>query len=347
MRADVSWSGKLLSRPLALLAMAALCVAGSCAVLYDGNIDVLPPLHLTIVVHNEEDTGASGGAKLLIPDYNGDQSLLRHFTEAMRAFAGMAASHGARINFGSDWTFSEGVARFDPSFYTDLEAMGHEVDAHAHESHRLYEEVRGEIADAGGSPTSVASGLNEDEIQERLAYFDRLGGSFRILWGVALPGHGAGECTAAFVWRPARGDWTVHDPEGDYIYIGHGELVNGLGAIRRAVAARRGDRVNTCAVFVSVREFKAAEGAPGINDARWTAPTDSAFYWENRVAWWDHFLGEIDEMVAAGDVVYASLTEVAAAFEAREDELVFGASAVPRSDAPLRTRNLRAGYPLE
>ena len=44
----------------------------------------------------------------------------------------MAQSHGVKINFGSDWTFSNGVENFDPTFYSDMEAMGHEIDAHAH-----------------------------------------------------------------------------------------------------------------------------------------------------------------------------------------------------------------------
>ena len=57
-------------------------------------------------------------------------------------------------------------------FYRDIEAMGHEIDAHAHESFVLYHEVHEEIVAAGGQPTRVASWLNEEEIQDWLAYFD-------------------------------------------------------------------------------------------------------------------------------------------------------------------------------
>ena len=328
---------------LGAIALGALAAVAACCWV-DGEAP-RDPLYLSIVVHSEEDTGANGTPKPFIPDYDGDRSLLRHFAAAMRAFATMVASHGAAINFGSDWSFSRGVALHDPGFYRDLEAMGHEVDAHAHESHVPYHEVRAEILRAGGHPTAVVSGLNEQEIQASLASFDQRPGEFQILWGVALPGHGVGECTAGWVWRPSRDDWTTHDADGGYIYVGHGELVNSVGEIRRAVAERVPGQLNTYAVFVAVREFKAAAGTAGIHDAQWTAPLSSMQYWENLIAWWDRFLEAVDELVVAGDVVYASLTDIAATFEATEGTLVFASGEVPRSDAPLRARNLRAGYP--
>ena len=305
-----------------------------------------PPLYLTIVVHNEEDTSRGVVPKASIPDYDGSAETMRHFAFAMRAFAEMAADHGAKINFGSDWTFSRGVARYEPTFYADLEALGHEIDAHAHESSVLYHDVRQEIVAAGGHPTHVASGIDETKIQDQLSYFDTLCPEFEILWGVALPGHGGGECTAAWAWRPSRDDWTTHDPDGRYIYIGHGELVNGIQAIRQAVANRDPDRMNTIAVFVSPREFKAAPGTAGLDDA-WTAPTDSSSFWRNRIAWWDAFLAQIEPLVAAGVVEYATLTEIAEIFTDREDALRFDWSEVPRSTATMRQRNILAGYPLD
>jgi hypothetical protein len=309
--------------------------------------DDLPPLYLTIIIHNEEDMSRSATPKAQIPDYDGDEALMRHFARAMRAFAEMAHAHGAVINFGSDWTFSRGVALYEPGFYDDIEAMGHEVDAHAHESSILYHEVREEISLAGGRPTHVASGMNEQDIQDQLDYFDEYYPEFLILWGVALPGHVAGECTATWVWRPSRNDWTRHDPNGRYIYIGNGELVNSREAIRSAIADRLPDRVNTYAVFVSPREFKAAVGTPGIGDEQWTAPTDSVHFWENRIQMWDDLLTEIDLFVQAGHVQYASLTEIAEIFVAQEDLLSFDFEEIPRSDASMRTRNARSGYPLD
>jgi hypothetical protein len=302
-----------------------------------------PPLYLTVIVHNEEDVGKGIKPKANIPDYDGDEAVMSHFGAAMREFGTVVQKHGARINFGSDWTFSRGVARFDPTFYTDLEAMGHEIDAHAHESHILYHEVREEIVAAGGQPTRVASGLNEEEIQERMAYFDTLYPEFQILWGVSLPGHPAGECIAPWVWRPSRANWLVHDPDGAYIYVGHGELVNSIDEIQKAVDGRSPKRINSYAVFAAPRDFKAAAGTPGMAE-QWTAKPEAYDYWENRLEWWDDFLTGIDVLVGQGDVQYASLTEVADAFARFEDRLSFDFGEPPRSDAPLVRRNIQAGY---
>jgi len=329
------------------MALSIVIVAASVwLALGEGDSADLAPLYLTIVVHNEEDVSRGVAPKASIPDYNGSPELMSHFADAMRAFAAMAADHRARINFGSDWTFSEGVRLYEPTFYIDLEALGHEVDAHAHQSSVLYREVREAVAAAGGNPTRVASGMEEATIQDQLEYFDHRAPEFEILWGVSLPGHGAGECTATWVWRPSRADWTLHDPDGRYVYVGHGELVNSLDAIRQAVDGRHPDRINTCAVFVSPREFKAAVGTEGIPD-RWAAPTDSIHYWEQRIAWWDDFLSQIDVLVERGEVAYASLTEVVDVFRTEEHRLVFDWTEVPRSDAPMARRNRLAGYPLD
>ena len=331
----------LVSAGLALTGAAVLCGT----TLADTGED-LPPLYLTIVVHNEEDTSRGAIPKANIPDYDGNEALMHHFAEAMRTFARMAVGHGARINFGSDWTFSRGAARYERTFYADLEALGHEIDAHAHQSHVLYHEVREEIVLAGGLPTHVASGLNEEEIQEQLDYLDTYFPEFQILWGVSLPGHGAGECVATWAWQPSRTGWTKHDPDGRYLYIGHGELVNSIAAIRQAVENRRSDRINTCAVFVSPREFKAAEGQADI-DSQWTVPTDSIHFWENKLAWWDGFLSQIDVLVEAGVVQYASFTEIAAIFVEEQELLNFDFGEVPRSDASMLVRNVKSGYPLD
>ena len=304
------------------------------------------PLYLTIIIHNEEDRSRGVLPKANIPDYDGDPALMAHFADAMRAFAQMAADHGAFINFGSDWTFSRGVALHEPDFYADLESLGHEIDAHAHESSVLYKDVREAIVLAAGHPTAVASGMNEETIHAQLAYFAHRAPEFEILWGIALPGHVAGECVAPWVWRPSFADWTVHDPNGEYIYIGHGDLLNSLDAIEAAIENRDPNRINTYAVFASPREFKAAAGAPGIA-AQWTAPTDSDAFWRSRIGWWDEFLSQIDVWVAEGLVEYASLTEIAAIFEEAEPDLVFEWEDVPRSDLPMFVRSRKSGYPLD
>jgi hypothetical protein len=303
----------------------------------------LPPLYITIIIHNEEDMQEGTQPKDQIPDYDGDETLMLHFTKAMRAFATMAHEHGAKINFGSDWTFSKGVASFDPAFYTDLESIGHEIDAHAHESFVLYHDVRDFIQQAGGHPTHVASGMNEQSIQRQMEYFDTYYPEFQILWGVSLPGHGAGECIATWVWRPSRTAWTAHDPEGKYIYIGHGELMNSLDLIQEAVDNRSRDRVNTYAVFATPRDFKASYGSEGI-DPNWMTKPESYDYWENRLQWWDDFLSQVDVWVERGEVEYATLTEIAGYFQAVESRLIFDFDDCPRSVESMTDRTRQAGY---
>jgi len=303
----------------------------------------LPPLYLTIVVHNEEDMQEGTQPKEHIPDYDGDEALMFHFSKSMRAFAEMASQHGAKINFGSDWTFSKGVEKFDPAFYLDLEGMGHEIDAHAHESFILYHEVRQFISDAGGHPTHVASGMNERSIQQQLAYFDPYYPEFQILWGVSLPGHTAGECIASWIWRPSRTDWTVHDPEGRYIYIGHGELMNSLDLIQEAIDNRNPNRMNTYAVFATPRDFKARRGTQGI-DPNWMTDPESHDYWENRLQWWDDFLTKIDRWVEEGKIEYASLTTIAQIFSSVESRLVFDFEDCTRSEESMTDRTRAVGY---
>jgi len=302
------------------------------------------PLYLTIIIHNEEDTGNCKSPKAQIPNYDGNEALTLHFTNVMRAFGKMAASHGAVINFGSDWTFSNGVELYDPTFYSDMEAMGHEIDAHAHESCILYHEVREDIIDAGGSPTHVASGMTEDTIQEKMDYFDKYLPEFSILWGVALADHTSGEETSSWVWRPSRDNWLEHDPEGSYIHIGHGESVNSIEYIEEAVENREKNYINTYTVFTKPRSYLAAPGTPGIPE-QWTAKPNSIDYWENRIAWWNEFLTELDKVK---DVEYASLTDIADIFIENEDNLNFDydTDSHPRTDIPTTQKQKETGYPL-
>ena len=301
------------------------------------------PLYLTIVIHNEEDIGNCTNPKPQIPDYDGNEELTLHFTMAMREFGEMAASHNAVINFGTDWTFSEAVELYDPTFYEDLEAMGHEIDAHAHESCILYHEVREEIIEAGGNPTNVASGMTEDKIYDQMTYFDKYYPEFGILWGVADAGHDAGEEISGWVWRPSRDNWLVHDPDGDYIHIGHGEYLNSVDYIKEAIDERKENTINTYAVFTKPREYLALPGTEGIPE-EWTANMGSDDYWENRIQWWDEFLTELDQLE---NLEYASLTEIADIFIENEDNLGFNFDTEnhPRTDSGGAQRQSAAGYP--
>lgn len=299
------------------------------------------PLYLTIVLHTEEDVEANGSPKPFIPDYDGNEPLLLHFTTVLRDFAEMVAQHNAIINFGTDWTFADGVNNYDPTFFTDLEELGHEIDAHAHESHITYNEVRQRIIQAGGNPTKVASGMLESQVYQKMDTFS-LDSNFRILWGVSLPGHPAGEAIPSWVWRPSSNDWTIHDPESEFIYIGSGEMVNNVSHIETTIKHRFQKRVNSYAVFCSPRSFKAATNSPGIPE-NWTTSINSSDYWVNRIKWWNEFLSRTDKL---NDLEYKSLTEIANIFIQNETSLDFSWNSIPRSTDPLLIRNKKAGYPI-
>ncbi|MBU0727425.1 hypothetical protein KKA95_01950 [Patescibacteria group bacterium] len=300
------------------------------------------PLYFTIVMHTEEDTGSCNNPKANIPNYDGDKELMLHFTSAMREFGEMVASHGAKINMGNDWTWSNGVENFDPTFYTDFEAMGHEIDAHAHQSCIKYKGVREAIIDAGGTPTKVASGIKEDEITEELEYLDTIYPDLNILWGVASPGHDEGEEMTGWVWRPAEDNWLEHDPDGKYIHIGHGAYTNSLGSVQEAIANRKDNTINTFAVFSTPREFK-ADMESGLNET-WSATKKECGHYENMIQWWDDFLTEIDKLVAEGTVEYASLTDIAKYFEENEHNLIIDQSEIPRSQESMTDRRKKSGY---
>jgi hypothetical protein len=305
-------------------------------------VDPTQPLYVTIILHNEEDK-QNGEIKDNVPNYDGNKELLKFYTKSLRLFGETVASHGAKINFGSDWTFSDGVKSFDNRFYLDMENMGHEIDAHAHETSVQYHEVRRKISSAGGTPTHVASGLKESNIKDHLAYLDKYYPEFNILWGVANPGHGSGESIAGWVWRPDTNNWTKHNPKGRYIYIGGGERVNSLKAIKRALDNRKPNRINTYALFVSPRDFKGDIGEERIPE-EWAAEKNSNEYWANRIIWWDDFLYELDSYVSSGDIKYAGLSEITNIYIQNEESLTPHSETLPRSSAPVTTRNRAEGY---
>lgn len=73
-----------------LCALAVLCVLFLTSVLtieffaFGSDIQNLPPLYLTIVVHNEEDTSRGTVPKRNIPDYDGNEAIMNHFARDVR-----------------------------------------------------------------------------------------------------------------------------------------------------------------------------------------------------------------------------------------------------------------------
>ncbi len=305
----------------------------------------IDPVFVAIVIHSEEDVGHNNKRKGRIPDYDGDAAAMRHYGMALREFGRMAQEHGAKINYGTDWTFARGVSNHDPDFFKDWVAMGHEVDAHAHESHIMYDEVVADIAATGVTPSRVISGVVEQNIQERTTWLAEHCPAQDILWGVAQVPHDSGECVATWVWRPSRSNWLEHDPNGRFIYVPNGNMVNNFDEVQAVVENRRANAVNTYSLFVAARNFKADSG--GLSDSSFTASQGHKDHWQEQVEYIDGILDEIDrEYVSKGLVQYASLTEIADIFAAHEDELAAHASSeVPRSaeSYPVRKKKAEMG----
>jgi hypothetical protein len=114
-----------------------------------------PVLYVNLVLHAEENYGkdlATGETITLSnrADYQ-NEAQFNFFSNVMRLLAQTFNNHGAKINFQADWTFIRGVEQWDPTFFYDLEAMGHEIDAHAHETMFTYPDVWLMIQEAGGT----------------------------------------------------------------------------------------------------------------------------------------------------------------------------------------------------
>jgi hypothetical protein len=302
-----------------------------------------PPLYLFFSIHNEEDW--DGKKPTGEPDYNDNEAILLHYTNAMRELGKMLQKHGMKMNFGSDWTFIEGVQKYDPTFFQDLAEMGHEIDAHAHETHVPYLDVKNMLRECGVEPTSVASGGLEENVEKHFEYFDSVYPEFTIIFGLGVKyHHTGGEEMAGWVWRPSMENWLVHDPDGKYIYISRGLKEPGghanVSTVKRALENLYPDRLNVMRIGATVRQFKADPGTKGI-PKEWTAPRGSGSNWRDVLENLDASLTELDKYKDEGRIVYASLTEIARIFEEMESELNFDwdPDTIPRTEPrPVRRR---------
>ena len=81
----------------------------------------LPPLYLTIVIHNEEDMGGGVIPKANIPDYDGDEALTHHFADVI--IGGHIPYFGRIRMWNQSWVFGPPceVAAFVQSLTQDAE----------------------------------------------------------------------------------------------------------------------------------------------------------------------------------------------------------------------------------
>jgi len=81
MKPRICRGSKLCSLVVLCVLFLASALATNCFAL---GSDALPPLYLTIVVHNEEDTSRGTVPKRNIPDYDGNPCIMNHFARGVR-----------------------------------------------------------------------------------------------------------------------------------------------------------------------------------------------------------------------------------------------------------------------
>ncbi|MEA3401432.1 MAG: hypothetical protein U9R79_09365 [Armatimonadota bacterium] len=169
---------------------------------------------------------------------NNRHALLTH-ARGLRELTGLFAAHGARLAFQPDWTFVEGVAKWEPELFDWLLEHGMGLDAHTHGTTFTLEEVAEQIrACVSDAEWRVRVGNGDfDRPRPRRANmfwpFARPWGADRTPYFDAVcayknPQTGVSD-SAAVVWRPAlHGDWHRHRSRVPLLYIGGGPL----GALR-------------------------------------------------------------------------------------------------------------------
>ncbi|WP_284618171.1 hypothetical protein [Aquabacterium humicola] len=152
-------------------------------------------------------------------------ALIAFFQRAVQAGRVGAQATGMKWSIGADIDWLLGEARAG-EVIAALRPLGVEFDVH---SHSAADRARcaERIAALGGVATSVASGLQTNEI-DGLRSAQVSGGTrwqAETLWGIVQAiGHGSGsDDTAAGLWRPrSSADWKAHDPQANLVAVGNG-----------------------------------------------------------------------------------------------------------------------------
>lgn len=212
-----------------------------------------PPLHLTIVSHNEEASARS-------IDYLANRPAYLRNRELVRQLALVIQAKGARWSFQSDWTFLRAVAAHDTGTVVRstngknilrwlVEDLGFEVNPHAHESKYNYADVAYLIEQLGLPHNTVVGGFlyapadNPQgwEQHENGIYGIQFPGFFwraDLLWGAATALHQGEDEESYGLWHPQdRNNFLTNSDTRRLVYIGGGCKSNFTGATLDGVEA--------------------------------------------------------------------------------------------------------------
>ncbi|HQR35990.1 MAG TPA: hypothetical protein PLK30_24920 [Blastocatellia bacterium] len=225
--------------------------------------------------------------------------LLAFFTRATKAGKVGAQTTGMKWSVGADIGWLTGEPRA-AEVITKLEAMGVEMDIHAHSfSDRANCAAR--ITQLGGHPNKVSSGNVVTEIEGlRQPVIGSNGATWRaeILYGTALtPDHSPGsEDTSYGVWRPKSGaEYKLHDPNGNLISVGGGprtlagataiieklKTLTGLPPVYSTTIMVHPDTLVNVGTQDGIAQIEAWAAMAALNDnVKWATLSETAAAWK-------------------------------------------------------------------
>ncbi len=231
-------------------------------------------------------------------------ALLAFFTRATKAGKVGGQTTGMRWSVGADigWLNEEPRAA---EAIRQLEAMGVEMDVHAHNfADKANCNVK--ITQLGGHPNKVASGLIYTEIDGlRSPVQGNLGATWQagVLWGIVRESsHVLGADDFAYgVWRPkSSSDWQTHDPNANLIAVGGGtrDLAGAEAAVEKLRNLQGLPPVFSTTVLVAPASLKVLDASDGIEQIEtWAARVGA-----NSHVKWANFTETAAAWVAAGGV---------------------------------------------
>jgi len=129
---------------------------------------VTSKLFVTYVVHNEEDDAHCKQSSAPEPDYNGNKNLFLVYSKTIVELAKLLNEFGMKLSFQPDWTFVEGVKKFQPDFFSHLLSVGNvEVLPHAHATCVSYPELFRRLHDLGANPQKIIGGVTWDDYKSQ------------------------------------------------------------------------------------------------------------------------------------------------------------------------------------
>ena len=261
----------------------------------------VPVLYLVSMMHAEESV-----------NHHQNENIYGSYATALELQRELFSSHGAKIDFGPDWTFIEGVRRWDSSQLSDHIASGHGIHTHAHESQYDLGEVNRLLADVGVTGNPIANGgflTDGPDGTNWVGYIDSYNVDpddpiFTTIIGYKNPQTQIPDTSGA-CFRPSHtGDWSVEDTSGSLLYLGsnsEGEI--GAGALDFAILrdwidsrldTLDSDRMNTLYWHDSLHKYG--------NEADATT---------RREQWEIEFEEYFDPLVADGRIQWATFEEMA------------------------------------